>query len=202
VPLAFSLTFDYLCPFARNANEHVITALEAGADWDVTFTPYSLAQGHVEEGDVDVWDRDEPSAASGILALEVGLAVRDEFPDVFLPVHRALFAARHDEGRDIKDEAVLREALTGAGADADAVLEVVRGGKPLLRLRAEHEENVERHGVWGVPTFIGSDRAVFVRVLDRPDGDGEQSRAHVEEVVRLVDGNPWLHEFKQATLDV
>jgi hypothetical protein len=202
VSVSFALTFDYLCPFARNANEHVVAALETGADWDVTFTPYSLSQGHVEEGGVDVWDRDDPSAASGILALEVGLAVRDEFPDRFLAVHRALFAARHDEGRDIKDEAVLRDALAAAGADADAVFDVVRGGEPLKRLRAEHEENVEQHGVWGVPTFIGTDRAVFVRVLDRPEADASGSQDKVEQVVRLVDGHPWLHEFKQSTLEV
>jgi hypothetical protein len=55
----FGITFDYLCPFARNANEHVTAALRAGADWDVSFVPYSLAQGHVEDGDVDVWDRDD-----------------------------------------------------------------------------------------------------------------------------------------------
>ena len=32
---SFAITWDYRCPYARNANEHVITALEAGADWDV-----------------------------------------------------------------------------------------------------------------------------------------------------------------------
>jgi hypothetical protein len=75
----FAVTFDYLCPFARNAAEHVLDGLEAGADWDVTFTPYSLSQGHVEEGDTDIWDRDQPFDASGILALSVGLVVRDRF---------------------------------------------------------------------------------------------------------------------------
>jgi hypothetical protein len=53
----FAITFDYLCPFARNANEHVIAGLRAGADWDVHFLPYSLAQGHVEEDQQDVWVR-------------------------------------------------------------------------------------------------------------------------------------------------
>ena len=51
---AFEITYDYRCPFARNAHEHVLDALEAGADWDVTFVPFSLGQVHVTEGQPDV----------------------------------------------------------------------------------------------------------------------------------------------------
>ncbi len=36
----FSVTWDYRCPFARNANEHILTALQGGAEWDVTFIPF------------------------------------------------------------------------------------------------------------------------------------------------------------------
>ena len=52
---AFSLTWDYRCPFARNAHEHVIAGLRSGAAWDVTFVPFSLGQVHVAEGEPDVW---------------------------------------------------------------------------------------------------------------------------------------------------
>ena len=31
----FAVTWDYRCPFARNAHEHVVTGLQGGADWDV-----------------------------------------------------------------------------------------------------------------------------------------------------------------------
>ena len=81
---SFALAFDYLCPFARNASEHVTAGLRAGAGWDVSFVPYSLAQGHVEEGESDVWDRPRPLAAPGLLALAAGVAVRDTLPDRFL----------------------------------------------------------------------------------------------------------------------
>jgi hypothetical protein len=47
VPLAFAVTWDYRCPFARNAHEHVLDGLAAGAEWDVTFLPFSLGQVHV-----------------------------------------------------------------------------------------------------------------------------------------------------------
>ncbi|MEX1177692.1 MAG: DsbA family protein [Nitriliruptor sp.] len=195
-----ALTFDYLCPFARNANEHVVAALEAGADWDVTFTPYSLAQGHVPEGESDVWERDEPLRESGILALTVGLVVRDRHPDAFLAVHRALFAARHDEGEDVKDPDVLGRVLSGAGLDAAAVLEEASSAAGLELLEKEHDAGVRDHEVWGVPTFIAGDRAVFVRLMDRPDGDAAHATRSIERVLDLVEGFPTLHEFKQTDL--
>lgn len=198
---AFTLTFDYLCPFARNGNEHAVAALRDGADWDVTFMPYSLAQGHVKDGETDIWDREDADAEAGILALQVGLAVRERFPDAFLDAHLALFAARHDRGEDIKDEAVLRDALDGIGGlDVDAVFDLVRTGEPLETLRKEHERSVADDEVWGVPTFVAGDRAVFVRLMSRPEGDGELATRTIERVLDLVTGFPELHEFKQTDL--
>lgn len=194
----FGITFDYLCPWARNANELVVGGLDAGADWEVEFLPYSLAQGHVEEGDQDLWDREDPYDESGILAFATGLAVRDRWPDGFRDAHRELFAARHDHGEDIKDEAVVRDALSRTGLDADAVLDVVGDGEPLELLRKEHERVVHDHEVWGVPTFIAGDRAVFMRLLERADGDGAAAERTVERVLDLVVDFPELHEFKQT----
>ena len=198
----FAVTFDYLCPFARNAHEHLLAGLAEGADWEATFLPYSLAQGHVEEGDPDLWDGEAATTAPGLLALQVGLAVRDHLPERFHDVHGALFAARHDEGRDLKDGQVLRDVLDGLGIDSAEVFEVVDGGGPLKTLRSEHEDAVARHHVWGVPTFIAGQRAVFVRFLDRPDGDGAVGRHRIEHALDLIEGEPMLHEFKQTDLPV
>ena len=85
----FALTWDYRCPFARNAHEHVAAALADGAGWDVTFLPFSLSQVHVPEGGTPVWE--DPEKASDLLALSSGLVVRDQYPDRFLEAHVALF---------------------------------------------------------------------------------------------------------------
>lgn len=196
----FILTFDYLCPFARNANEHVTAALRAGADWDVRFLPYSLAQGHTEEDETPVWEREDVLATSGVLALAAGVVVRDAEPQRFLDTHDALFAARHDQGNDLKDPEVVRSALRSAGVDADAVLAEVSDGAALKTLRTEHELGVEEHQVWGVPTFITEARGVFVRLMDRPNGDAQHSLARIDQVLELVDGPLALHEFKQVDL--
>ena len=200
MPRTFAVTFDYLCPFARNASEHVITGLRDGADWDVTFVPYSLSQGHVPDGEVAVWDRDEPDVKSGVLAFQFGLAVRDNFPEYFLDVHEGIFAARHDHDRNLKDPTVLRDVVDAAGIDGDRVLDLVATRQPLRTLRDEHLDAVERHSVWGVPTFITAARAVFVRIMDRPHADAAVARARIEQIVELVDSPLELHEFKQTVL--
>jgi hypothetical protein len=195
---SFSVTWDYLCPFARNAHEHLVAGLEAGAPWDVTFVPFSLMQAHVEEGEPAVWDQAEK--ARGVLALEAGLVVRDRFPEKFLAAHRALFAARHDEGKELSDPAVVRQVLEAAGVPADEVFAQIEEGWPLDELRTAHEKAVAEHEVFGVPTFIVDDAAVFVRLMTRPEGDGARARTVIDGLVALVVDRPELNEFKHTSI--
>ncbi len=117
---SFSVTWDYRCPFARNAHEHLAVALAAGADWDVTFVPFSLSQAHVPDGGTPVWD--DPAKARDLLALAAGVVVRDQYPDRFLDAHVALFAARHDEGLDLRLPEVVGRVLERVGVPGDKVL--------------------------------------------------------------------------------
>jgi hypothetical protein len=193
----FAVTWEYRCPFARNAHEHLVAALRAGADWDVTFVPFSLGQVHVDEGGTDVWD--DPENDGGLLSLLAGVVVRDRDPEHFLDVHEALFSVRHDHGRDLRDKDVVAAALRAAGADADDVFGHIADGWPLDVVRKEHEAAVRDHDVWGVPTFIVDDAAVFIRFMHRPDGDAELARTSIERVVDLA---AWgdLNEFKHTSI--
>ncbi len=173
-------------------------ALDHGADWDVTFLPFSLGQVHVEHGQPDVWD--EPRRDSGLVALQASVVVRERFPDRFLAVHRGLFDARHEKGRAIKDEQVVRDVLAKAGVDADAVFTEIADGWPLETIRKEHEAAANNLDVWGVPTFTSGDRAAFVRLMERPDGDAELARRTVERIVDMLDGWLELNEFKHTSL--
>jgi len=197
VTQSFDLTWDYRCPFARNAHEHVITALEAGADWDVTFVPFSLGQVHVAEGQPDVWD--DPESDTGLLALQVGVVVRDKFPDKFLVTHRALFALRHDEGLQLKEPAELRRVLDAAGVDADAVFDEIASGRPLQRVKEEHTKAADQHKVWGVPTFVQHGESVFIRFMNRPEGDGALATKTIERALDLLTW-PELNEFKHTSI--
>jgi len=54
--------------------------------------------------------------------------------------------------------------------------------------------------VFGVPTFIVGDEAVFVRVMDRPGGDAAVARRTVERVLETIAGWPELNEFKHTSI--
>ncbi len=195
---SFAVTWDYRCPFARNAHEHVVEALRAGADWDVTFVPFSLGQVHVEEGQPDVWD--EPEKDSGLLALQAGVVVRDQQPERFLDAHLALFAIRHDHGKHLRDEAEIRAALDSVGVDVDAVFAEIATGAPLETVRKEHEAAAANHDVWGVPTFILGDSAAFIRLMDRPAGDAAVATKSIQRIVHLLADWPELNELKHTSL--
>jgi hypothetical protein len=76
------------------------------------------------------------------------------------------------------------------------VVEEALSGWPAERARAEHAEAVQRWEVFGVPTFITGDRAGFVRLMHRPDGDAKVAESTIDRVVDLVDGFPELNEYK------
>jgi hypothetical protein len=190
---AFEITYDYLCPFARIANEAVVEALTAGADYGVSFAPFSLTQNHLSESEIPVWDRSISEGGRGVLAHYWGIAVRDGFPDRFNEFHVALFNAKHDELLDIDDPAVLASVAKRVGLDPDHISDVVASGVPAKTLASEHTRLVQDHSVFGVPTFIANDEAVFVRFMERHKLDD------LDKVVGMV-GWTNVNEFKRTTV--
>jgi predicted DsbA family dithiol-disulfide isomerase len=192
---AIAVTFDYRCPFARNAHEAVVAAIRTGALPDVEwqFVPFSLDEAHLDDGETPIWDRAPDDRGTGVLALLYGIAVRDTFPDRFLDAHVALFAARHDQGRKIDEEPVLREIVASVGLDPDAVAEEAWSGRPLKSLMTEHTHAVDAWDVFGVPTFVEHDEAVFVRFMER---------GRVDDLERMATLLDWtrLNEFKRTRL--
>jgi hypothetical protein len=195
----FAVTWDYRCPFARNAHEHLLTATGGGqTDWDVRYTAFSLEQVHVAEDQAPVWD--EPDRYRGLLVNLAGIVVRDHYPELFPATHRALFSARHDQSLDLRERDVVAKVLDQAGLDAGAVLAEVDEGWPLDTLKEEHTRAVDDHSVFGVPTFIQGDRAVFVRLLDRPGDDVDLATTTIERVLHLLGTWPELNEFKYTSI--
>jgi 2-hydroxychromene-2-carboxylate isomerase len=195
----FSVTWDYRCPFARNAHEHLVTALADGADWDVTFLPFSLSQVHVPEGGTPVWD--DPAKFKDLIALAAGVVVRDQYPEQFGVVHDALFSARHDQSLDLREATVVAGVLDAAGVPGEKVLAEVEAGGPIEEIGRSHQQAVNEWSVFGVPTFVVDGRAVFVRLMSRPQGDAALARRTIEGIVRLMDEQRDLNEFKYTTLE-
>lgn len=195
---SFSVTYDYRCPFARIAHLHLIEALESGASFDVTFSPFSLGQVHVPEGGTSVWE--DPTSDTGLLALQVSVVVRDRHPDAFLQVHRDLFDLRHVHAGDLTDPDRIAAVLAAAGLDADAIMAEVADGWPLETVRSAHETAATDLEVWGVPTFMSDTDAVFVRLMEGPEGDSALATRTVERIADMLLGWPQLNEYKHTSL--
>lgn len=189
--MEFSITFDYLCPFARNAHEAVVRGLAEGRPWKVDFLAFSLAQAHTGAQDPAVWDN--PAGQSGLDALQWGVAIRDHWPELFARAHLALFAARHDHGLDLKDVQVLTDAVSSAGCNPDEVAKVVSTGEPLCKIAGEHMKAVDQWMAFGVPTFITDDQAVFIRFMERDRLDD------LDRTLELLSWNS-LNEYKHTTI--
>lgn len=197
VARSFGLTFDYRCPFARLVHDHVVEGLRGGAEWDVKFLPFCLGQAHVEEGYPDVWDA--PDTDSGLLALQAAISVRDMQPTAFIDVHQALFEHRHTAGGSLRDRGVLTQVLERSGADAAAVFSDIDSGRTLEVVRDEHTRYVSSHSVWGTPTFVVRDSAIFVRLLDHSHGDAHVARRTIDRILDDIEW-PMLNEFKHTVV--
>lgn len=195
---SFRLNYDYRCPWTAIVHDTVMDGLAAGADWDVHFEPFSLGQVHVGDDEVPIWDR--PGDDSGLEALQVSVVVRDDHPDSFLAVHRGLFALRHVRGVRL-DRVGIDGVLTAAGVDPARVWPSVDDGSALATVRDEHTAQTKDHDVWGVPTFVIDDAAVFIRFMERSDGDGALAVERVERVLDLLVNAQNLNEFKHTSLD-
>jgi len=194
---AFEVSYDYLCPFAHIAHEHLVDALRTEPGWDVTFTPWTLRQVHKDETAPDVWD--DPAKRDELLAMEASIVVRDEWPEQFLDVHLALFRARHDRGIRLSTRDEVAGVLTEAGANADAVFEAVDAGGPRKELAASWRRLVDEHAHFGVPTFVVGDEAVFVRLMQRPTSPSDAVSA-IEWIVAALVDDTRLNEFKRTKL--
>ena len=189
--MKFGVTFDYLCPFARNAHEAVLTGMAEGRPWEVSYLAFSLAQANAPEGDPQVWHN--PVGQSGLDALQWGVAIRDHWPQRFPEAHLALFAARHDHGLDLNDPRVISDAVAGAGCDPAEVEKVVSTGEPLCKIAGEHMMAADQWMAFGVPTFITDEQAVFIRFMERDRLDD------LDRALELLSWNR-LNEYKHTTV--
>ena len=194
---SFGVTWDYRCPYGRIAHNHIVTGLLGGANWDVTFLPFCLGQAHVDEGMPPIWET--PHADTGLFALQVGMAARDTDKEKFWTFHLNTFEYRHTKAGNLNKRENIAELLTDAGFNTNDIFGQVEEGTPLRKIAEEHMRYVKSHEVWGVPTFIKDDAAVFVRLLDPALGDATLA---INTVNRLLDNLEWpiLNEFKHTSI--
>jgi len=193
----FVLLYDYRCPFAKNIHLHAISALRAGAEFDVTFAPWTMSQGHRTPGSPDVWD--DPSKDSELLSLAYSTSIRDLQADHFLDAHEALFLGRHERGIRLISHEEIAEVLSSTGVDVESARADVEDRRP-HEVIGETFRHFERLQAFGVPTFIVNKGATFVRYMKPPTEDAANSIEIISSLVTLMADSPDLNEFKHTQL--
>jgi protein-disulfide isomerase-like protein with CxxC motif len=191
----FDLSFDYRCPFAKNLHLHVLAALAAGADFDVTFVPWTLNQGYRAEGAPDVWD--DPAYDADHLSMCAGVSVRDQQPELFLAAHEALFRARHEGAVRLVTLEEIAGVLAPLGVDMALVSADIESRRPHKVIGQSYAE-FTRYEAFGVPTMVVDGDAAFVRYMSVPSGDAQESVRIVERLLHLMVAEPELNEFKHT----
>ncbi|MGC1420486.1 MAG: DsbA family protein [Acidimicrobiales bacterium] len=194
---SFDLSYDYRCPFAKNIHLHVLKALEAGADFDVTFVPWTLSQGGRDEGAPDVWN--DPAFDEEHLSLAVSVSIRDQQPERFLAAHEALFRARHEQAVRLVTIEEIRGVLAPLGVDMDEVERDLQSRRPYEVMGKSYEE-FTTYEAFGVPTFVVDGDATFVRYMSSPTDDGVASIKIIESMLTLMSQQSDLNEFKHTRL--
>ncbi|NNN19872.1 MAG: protein-disulfide isomerase [Acidimicrobiaceae bacterium] len=196
--LKFSVNWDYRCPFARIINEHIVIGLQHGADWQVDFIPFSLTEVHTEENAISSWE--DPSKADELRAVQAGIVIMKEFPEAFREFHLLTFSIRHDQAKDLRNQEVLAEAISQVRLDPNHVFAEIESGWPLKEYRMQHEESVNKFSVFGVPTIFVDDKAAFVRLMTRADGNPKTSIKYIEQIIDQIANHSDINELKHTTL--
>ena len=194
---SFYLSYDYRCPFAKNIHLHVIAALNAGADFDVRFVPWTMSQGYKSEGSPDVWD--DPAHDPDLLSLAVSTSIRDQQPEFFLRAHEALFRARHERAIRLVTMDEIEVVLAPLGVDMTKLRDDLESRRP-HQVIGESFEEFSKFEAFGVPTFVVENDATFVRYMQPPTADAKGSIKLIESIVNLIEAQPELNEFKHTRL--
>jgi protein-disulfide isomerase-like protein with CxxC motif len=195
----FQVSYDYRCPFAKNIHLHLVTALQAGADFQVNFIPWTLSQGYREDGAPDVWN--DLARDSELLALAVSTSIRDQQPDLFLAAHEALFKARHERAIRLVTIEEIDEVLGPVGVDMQRVRDDVATRRP-HQVIGESFAQYERYEAFGVPTFVVNGDATFVRYMTAPGDNAYDSIKMLDALVTMMELEPALNEFKHTRVSM
>lgn len=191
----FELFYDYRCPFVYRASLLLQNVQDSGErTLDIRWRYFSLAQVNSKDDGWTVWDAPESEHVKGRLAFSAAEAARrqDRFEDFHLP----LLQARHRDGLDIDDIAVVERVAVEAGLDLDRFRKDVADPESVYAIARDHQPAVKEHGIFGTPTFLfPSGAAAYVRLSEAPEG--ADAVRIFDKIVSVAGDEPRILEIKR-----
>ncbi len=187
--------FDPLCPWCYQTSRWARRLDELGVV-DVDWRVFSLAI--VNNGDEGRAAADTGSAPSLRTAITVRNAHGNDAVGAF---YKALSDARHQRGLPLDDHAVIEASLREAGLEPELLEQALADPSTWEAVQSEHDEAVEVHKAFGVPTIIlggGDGPAMFGPIIsDIPD---DQGAVELWQHFSWMTRNPNVAEIKRERL--
>ncbi len=149
--------------------------------------------GNSKTPEVKVWEHPE-ARSRGVAALAAAQAARLLNPGRLPAFHMGLFEARHEQARDLADPATLDAVATAAGYDREAFARARVSPEAWAAVGRDHEAAVAL-GVFGTPTLVVGDQAVFLKMQPLPEN--ESALEVLEEVLDLLTRRRYVLELKK-----
>ena len=169
-----------------------------GENLQVTWRHFSLEQVNSKKGpEWWVWDQPDTYDSRSLLSLRAGEAARRQGDEAFGRFHLALLAARHGgDGRiPLNETEPLASVARDAGLDVGRFREDLQDRELLKNIARDHTEGVEKHGVFGTPTFVFENgNAAYLKSFIPPP---EDSTTFFEHFVALMAHRSYVGELKR-----
>ncbi len=168
-------------------------------DVRVNWKYFSLEQVNSKEGpDWKVWDQPPDYVGKGLRAFRASEAARLQGDEVWGRFRMNLLLTRHRDGKDLDDEAVIREVAQQSRVDMARWERDYEDRSLLQALARDHTEAVERYGAFGVPTIVfPNGNAGYLKL--RPVPPPEQAVEVFDEIVDTIRDRSYVLEIKRPT---
>lgn len=167
-----------------------------GSDLEINWRNFCLEQANSKEGpEWKLWEQPDDYPSRGFLALRAGEAARRQGEEAFNRFSLVLLTARHEERKDISSRELLEEIAAETGLDLERFRKDLGDRSILKKIAEDHTEGVEKHGVFGVPTFIfPNGRSAFLKMLRPPE---EDSVDVFDLLIRMMGEKGYVGEIKR-----
>ena len=163
----------------------------------ITWKSFSLEQTNsVNSPDWKVWDQPDAYDSRSLLSLRAGEAAKLQGPEAFQRFHLALLIARHGGGRvSLRDPEPLIAVARDVGLDVQRFESDLADRGLLCMIARDHTEAVEKHGIFGTPTFVFENGgSAYLKTFIPPAQDSVEFFDHF---VALVADRSYVGEIKR-----
>ena len=144
------------------------------------------------------WTPDLIRKSRSILAAIAGESVRRNQPEYFGVFHKTILEQRHGPTGTrihLNDQNTLIEIANKLGIDAASIARDLEDCSLIEIISQNHYEAVEKHGVFGTPTFVFENgNSVYLKTFIPPADEAEQ---FFDEFLSMMGGKSYVGELKR-----